>query len=75
MAQVQRGSRVIACARCRRPLTRAPVVIAGRGYGAHCAALVGGDLLAQKPQRVQVIPRTPRRRRNERQLDLLEVRP
>jgi hypothetical protein len=66
---------VIACTRCKRRLLRDPVMLEGRAFGPTCAALVGGDLLAEKPKRAQAMQRTPRRRRDERQLDLLEVRP
>lgn len=33
------------CARCRRTLTREPVVVAGQGYGRVCGAKVAGTLL------------------------------
>jgi hypothetical protein len=64
---------VSVCARCHRPLTRPPVVVAGHGYGPSCAAKVG-DLLTQLV-RSGMKPRTPRRRKNEKQLALLEVQP
>lgn len=60
------------CARCRRPLTREPIVIGGHGFGPRCAQMVG-DLLTQLVRK-SVVTRKPRRRSGaERQLDLLEV--
>lgn len=56
------------CARCRRPLTREPVIVAGKGYGTTCATKVGGDLLAPKPRAAGARPR--RRQRNAAQLAL-----
>lgn len=52
------------CARCRRPLSRAPIVVDGRGFGPRCAALVG-DLLTRPVPRIAT--RRPMRRRNDKQ--------
>lgn len=57
---------MLRCARCRRPLTREPVIVAGAGYGSVCAAKVG-DLLTQLPKRARIVTR---RRRASTEPDL-----
>jgi hypothetical protein len=50
------------CARCRRPLSKEPVIVDGKGYGAACAAKVSTpDLLSVKT------PRKPRKKRSRRE--------
>lgn len=60
------------CHRCHRILTRAPVIVDGKGMGPRCAALEG-DLLAQ-PAKRSVATRRRAPRRDDRQLPL-EVQP
>jgi len=58
------------CARCHRPLFRAPVHVAGMALGPRCAALVAGA----KPRRAR--RQTEAARADTRQQDLFgEVRP
>ena len=63
----------IVCARCKRALSREPIVVGGHGYGPRCAAMVGDLATPLVGKRVRVIPSTPRQRKNERQMDLLEA--
>jgi hypothetical protein len=56
------------CTRCRRPLTRPPVIVNGRGYGSRCADLVQfSDLLTPAPRETA---RKPRRKGETRQMQL-----
>ena len=57
------------CARCRRPIL-SPVIVEGRGYGKHCASLLG-DLLTPAP--VRIAGRSRIRRADARQLVIVEV--
>lgn len=58
------------CARCRRPMNREPVIVAGRGYGPVCASkLESGDLLAPAPRAARTT-RGMRQARETRQIPL-----
>lgn len=61
------------CARCRRTLTREPIVIEGRGYGEVCAGKVRpADLLTQRKRRAGAGPRR-KQPQDERQRVLFHV--
>jgi hypothetical protein len=60
------------CARCKRVLTREPVIVNGKGYGSSCARKVQDpDLLT--PVRKRVTTGAPRRRKaSAKQPDLFQ---